>query len=88
MTIRILALKASKLIYFIALFIGVGHAMPKPYEYINYDLQAELCVFLYGDRNADTMYDTSFYIDMSAILIITIIIHIITIKLIKRIRSK
>lgn len=87
MTIRTLALKASKLIYFIALFIGVGHTMPKPYQYINYDLQAKLCVFLYDNRNADTMYDTSFYIDMSVILVITIVIYIITMKLINKIRS-
>lgn len=87
MTIRALALKASKFIYFILLFIGIGRVIPKPYEYINYDFQARVCHLIYGDRNADTMYDTSFYIDMGVILIITITIYIITMTLIRKTRS-
>lgn len=87
MTIRTLALKASKFFYFILLFVCVGRIIPKPFEYINYDFQTRVCDLIYGDRNADTMYDTSFYIDMSVILIITITIYIITMKLIRTKRS-
>lgn len=91
MAIPILARKAGrwfvKIIFFILIFASVGRTLPKPDDYINYNLGSKICSLLYGDINADNMYDSYFYIDMTVIMLIAIAIYFITMKLIRKIRS-
>lgn len=76
-----------KIIFFVLIFVGVGRALPKPDDYISYSFGSKICSLLYGDINADNMYDAYFYIDMTVIMLIAIAVYFITMKLIRKIRS-
>jgi hypothetical protein len=76
--------KIIKLIFFILIFVGVGRILPKPDDYINYSFGEKVCTFIYGDINADNMYDAYFYIDMTVIMLIAIAVYFITMKLIRK----
>jgi len=88
MVIPARARRISKIFYFIALFFAVGRAFPKPDIYINNVFAEKICNLLFGSVNADSMYDTSFYIDMSVMLFTTTVIYALTMTLIKNIRNK
>ncbi|MDM7045131.1 hypothetical protein QUH29_27745, partial [Klebsiella pneumoniae] len=64
MALTSLARKISKIIYFILLFLVLGRALPRPETYLDYDIARDICYFLIGIVNADTMYDTFFYISL------------------------
>jgi hypothetical protein len=81
-----LARKISKIIYFILLFLVLGRALPRPEIYLDYDIARDICHFLFGSVNADTMYDTFFYITLMTVLSLSGVLYIATIKLFKIIR--
>ncbi|WP_228715099.1 hypothetical protein [Klebsiella quasipneumoniae] len=83
-----LARKISKIIYFILLFLGLGRALPRPEIYLDYDIARDVCHFLFGSENADTMYDTFFYISLIIVIFLSTVLYIMTLKLISTIRSK
>ncbi len=60
MALTTFARKISKIIYFILLFLVLGRALPRPEIYLDYDIARDVCHFLFGSVNADTMYDTFF----------------------------
>lgn len=68
MALITLARKISKIIYFILLFLVLGRALPRPEIYLDYDIARDICHFLFGSVNADTMYDTFFYITLMTVL--------------------
>lgn len=88
MAIKTLARRISKTIYFIILLICVGHILPPPESYINYDIARKLAIFINHSESADSMYDAYSYIDWFTIMVIIIPFYILTIKLIRKIRSK
>lgn len=88
MVIATLALRVIKTAYFILLFLIVGATTPRPESYLDYNFARKVCDFIYGVISADNMYDTFFYIAFMVVISITLAIYIITVKLIRKIRSK
>ncbi|NMS97239.1 hypothetical protein [Klebsiella pneumoniae] len=88
MALITLARKISKIIYFILLFLVLGRALPRPEIYLDYDIARDICLFLFGSVNADTMYDTFFYISLIIVIFLSAVLYIITLQLISTIRSK
>lgn len=86
--IQIIACKIANIIYFALLLMVLGHILPEPEEYINYNLAVGVALFLNGNENADSMYDAYSDIDMLIMLSITISLYILTMKLIKKTRSQ
>ncbi|MDI4506121.1 hypothetical protein E7V62_27055 [Escherichia coli] len=88
MALITLARKISKIIYFILLFLVLGRALPRPEIYPDFDIARDNCHFLFGSVNADTMYDTFFYISLIIVIFLSAVLYIITLQLISTIRSK
>lgn len=82
------AFRVSKIFGFIIIMLVVVRAMPEPENYIDYEFASRLCDFIYGDKNAETMFDTYTDTGMLIILTITTVIYILTMKLFKKIMSK
>lgn len=82
-----LARRASRIIYFLILLFIVGHMLPGPELYINYDLARTTAMIITGNENAESMYDAYSLIDWLTILIIITPIYILTMNLIKKIRN-
>ena len=88
MAVTSLAHNISKIIYIILLFLVLGLALPRPENYLDYDIARDVCHFLFGSVNADTMYDTFFYISLIIVICLSTVLYIITLQLISTIRSK
>ena len=88
MALTSLARKVSKIIYFILLFLVLGRKLPRPEIYFDYDIARDVCHFLFGSVNADTMYDTFFYISLIIVIFLSTVLYIMTLQLISTIRSK
>jgi len=60
-----------------------------PELWFDQDLATRIAKFLYGDGEigADNFYDLYFYISIISVFSITLIIYILTMKLIRKIRS-
>ncbi len=87
-TLKNLARRACKIIYFLILLLTVGHILPGPEIYINYDLVRTTAMIITGNENAESMYDAYSFIDWVTMLIIIIPFYIITMNLLERIRNK
>ncbi|EOD8968038.1 MULTISPECIES: hypothetical protein [Klebsiella] len=88
MAVTSLAHNISKIIYIILLFLLLGCALPRPENYLDYDIARDVCHFLFGSVNADTMYDTFFYILLVIVIFLSAVLYIITLQLISTMRSK
>jgi len=87
-TLKNLARRACKIIYFLILLLTVGHILPGPEIYINYDLVRTTAMIITGNENAESMYDAYSFIDWVTMLIIIIPFYIITMNLLEKIRNK
>ncbi|WP_338567652.1 hypothetical protein VRC02_10780 [Erwinia sp. E_sp_B01_3] len=85
---RTLARRAIKIAIFLLLMLAVARTVGSPEIYINRDFAGLLAQTISGDVNAESMYDAYFYIDVTCVTTITIIIYLITMDLIKKIRKK
>lgn len=90
MAITTLLRRVSKVIYFFTLFIVIGRSIDDPELWFNDDLATRIGHAIYGpdEIGADNFYDLYLYIHIITILPVTIVIYAITMKLIKKIRSK
>lgn len=77
-----------KTAFFLLIGMVVGRMLGDPEIYINHGLASLVCNFLYGDVNAETIYDTYFYLDVLTVFAITTAIYLVTMTLIRKIRSK
>ncbi|ROR06235.1 hypothetical protein [Erwinia sp. JUb26] len=82
------ARKVIKFAFFILIIFCLGHALPGPEYYISYSFASKFCRFMYGDVNADSLYDAYSFIDWSIMLSIAITVYLITVKFINKIRGK
>jgi hypothetical protein len=73
---------------FLLIGMAVGRILGNPEIYINHAIASKISDLVYGDINAETMYDTYFYLDVLTVVITTTVIYFITMKLIRKIRSK
>ena len=87
-TLKNLARRACKIIYFLILLLTVGHILPGPEIYINYDLARTTAMIITGNESAESMYDAYSFIDWIIMLIIITPFYILTMQLIKKIRNK
>lgn len=87
-TLKNLVCRASKIIYFLILLLIVGYMLPGPESYVDYDLARKTAMFINGNENAESMYDAYSFIDWITMLIIISPFYILTMKLIKKIRSE
>lgn len=78
--------KISKFIYFILLFVILARVIPRPEYYLSYEVARSINNLIFDDVNADTMYDTFFYITLMTVLSPSGVLYIATIKLFKIIR--
>lgn len=85
---QILARRAAKTVFFIIMMIAVARILGNPEIYINHTLASKLALLISGDVNAESIYDSYFYIDVISVLIITAGIYIVVMKLINKIRKK
>lgn len=88
MAIKKVAYKTGKIVYFIILLFLVGHLLPAPERYINYEVARKVALFIAGNENAEVMYDAYSYIDWVFMVIIIIPCYLLTIVLIKKVRGK
>lgn len=68
--------------------MAIGRILGNPETYINHAIASKISDLFYGDINAETMYDTYFYLDVLTVVIATTVIYFITMKLIRKIRRK
>jgi len=80
--------KGAKFIFFILLFIVVGKCMVNPYIYINHGVASKLAQLFSGDVNAESLYDTYFYIDLISIVVITIAIYAMCLFTVRKLSFK
>ncbi len=90
MAITTFVRRIGKVIYFITLFIVVGRLIGDPELWFNDDLATRIGHLIYGpdEIGADNFYDLYLYIHIIAILPVAIFIYVMTMKLIKKLRSK
>lgn len=85
---RILARRMVKMIIFIIITLVVARSFGRQEAYINHDLASKLALFISGDVNAESIYDAYFYIDITSVFSVSIIIYIIVMMLFNKVRNK
>lgn len=90
MVIQTLARKATKVAFFLALMLVVARTLGPPELWFNEQLALKIGQMIYGNEEigADRFYDIYFYMSVCTVIPITVVIYILTMKLIKKIRSK
>lgn len=88
MAIKTLARKLCKVLYFIILIFCVGHTLPPPESYINYDIVRKFALLISNNESAESMYDAYSYLDWFTMLVIVTPVYILTMKLLRKLRSK
>lgn len=90
MVITTFVCRLSKVFYFITLFIVVGRLIGDPELWFNDDLATRIGHLIYGpdEIGADNFYDLYLYIHIISILPVAIFIYVMTMKLIKKLRSQ
>lgn len=83
-----LARRIFKIACFLILTFAVARILGNPEIYINQNLASWLALTLTGDVNAESIYDSFFYIDVTCVITISAITYLLTMKLIRKVRSK
>ena len=83
-----LARRVAKCVFFILITLAVGRSLGGAETYISQNFARKVAVFISGESNIETLYDAYFYIDVVIVVSITTAVYLITMKLIKKIRSK
>ena len=78
------ARRALKTGLFLIIMLWVGRSLGNPEIYVNHNFADWVCNLIYGDVNAETIYDTYFYIDVVTVVSITIAIYFITIEVVNK----
>lgn len=81
------ARRLLKTAFFILVSIAVARLLGNPEIWISYDFAEKIANYIYADVNAETIYDTYFYISFLTVIFITITIYILVNNLFKFIRS-
>lgn len=88
MAIKTLVRKSGCFLYFMILLFIIGHIFPPPENYINYNIAKKLALFISGDENAEAMYDAYSYIDWLVMIFSIMPFYVLTMKLVRKTRSK
>jgi hypothetical protein len=83
-----LARNAVKILFFLIITFAVARSLGHPENYADHEFVSQLALFLTGDVNAESIYDTYFYIDFFTVVTISIAFYLITMMLIRKTRRK
>lgn len=89
MVMPALVRRAVKTVYFIALSLPVGRVLGPADGWFSYVWANRICEMLYGpdEIGQDSFYEIYTYIGLVAILLITTVIFLLTMKLFNKIRK-
>lgn len=90
MAITKLVRRVAKTIYFIALSFPVGRTLGPAEFWFDYELAHRIGEVFYGrgEIGQDALYEVYTYIGLIAILLITTVLYLLTMKLFNKIRKK
>ena len=80
-------IRLFKTVWFLCISILVGRTLGPAERYLDHDVVSSLCDFIYGDVNAETIYDTYTNIDILIVLTLATVIYRLTTLLLKKIRK-
>lgn len=76
-----------KAVWFALISFLLGRTLGPSTAYINHDVATAICGFIYGDINAETMYETYTNIDILILLTSATIVCLITLKIFNKTRN-
>lgn len=87
---RTLARRLAKVAYFLLILFVIWRSLGDPYLWVNHDLGYWVVHLFYGNEDAgvENIEDVFFYIAFITEIAATTAIYLITMKLIRKIRSK
>ena len=80
-------IRLFKTVWFLCISILVGRTLGPAERYLDHDAVSSLCDFIYGDVNAETLYDTYTNIDILIVLTLATVIYRLTTLLLNKIRK-
>lgn len=80
-------IRLFKTVWFICISIIVGRTLEPAERYLDHDVASSICNFIYGDVNAETIYDTYTNIDILIVLSLATVIYRLTTLLLNKIRK-
>lgn len=80
-------IRLFKTVWFLCISILVGRTLGPAERYLDHDVVSSLCDFIYGDVNAETIYDTYTNIDILIVLTLATVIYRLTTLLLNKIRK-
>ena len=80
-------IRLFKTVWFLCISILVGRTLGPAERYLDHDVVSSLCDFIYGDVNAETIYDTYTNIDILIVLTLAAVIYRLTTLLLIKIRK-
>ncbi len=80
-------IRLFKTVWFLCISILVGRTLGPAERYLDHDVVSSLCNFIYGDVNAETLYDTYTNIDILIVLTLATVIYRLTTLLLNKIRK-
>lgn len=80
-------IRLFKTVWFLCISILVGRTLGPAEHYLDHDVVSSLCDFIYGDVNAETLYDTYTNIDILIVLTLAAVIYRLTTLLLNKIRK-
>lgn len=83
-------IRLLNVLFFLLLFAEVGRTLGNPYDWVNPALadKVSTLIFGYGSVGGEEIDDTYFYIGLLSVIAITVVTYVVTMKILKRIRSK
>ena len=87
--VRKWGIRLFKTVWFLCISILVGRTLGPAERYLDHDVVSSLCDFIYGDVNAETLYDTYTNIDIDILIVLTLatVIYRLTTLLLNKIRK-
>ncbi|RWT73523.1 hypothetical protein DN595_23660 [Enterobacter cloacae] len=85
--VRKWGIRLFKTVWFICISIIVGRTLGPAERYLDHDVVSSICNFIYGNVNAETIYDTYTNIDILIVLALSTVIYRLTKMLLNKIRK-
>jgi len=85
---RTLVRRTAKVSFFLCVLVAVFFSLGNPEIYINHGIASQIAQLISGDINAESLYDAYFYIDVIAVVVVTVVVYFITMKLFRKIRNQ
>lgn len=80
------AVRLAKTVWFLIISFIMGRSLAAPETYLNHHMISKICRVIYGDVNAETMYETYTNIDILTVLSFTLLIYFVTATTLKKLR--